>query len=502
MNSRVFFCSTFIFVSMGFFPFGFANAQANDGSIKSEISEVEKNELDGAEISPEEKIRRVEETDEIPTDVKKIIIEQIKNPQKAVDESKLPQVKCNDYYKFQSVQVSLGSNLDTYVPGDAVVLSGEIINQNSYPVVDGNVFARVSRKNQNYIEEGNYIVDEFFIKENVSLKEGEVQALSFKWNIPENITGGNYRIDYFFSVGKKFNLGGLPFSNEVVIGATEFSIDSSQKSFISFDRSKTVVNGEKYRHIGNWPIFGSEEKVVINQPLLNSFDQEKKIKVTYSLYHWDSLNKNDLKDSKTEEIVIPAKSSKDLEYVIPQMDDAVYYLQIVAESGVEKSIINIRVTSPQENIRLNYPAITKFPINQSDDFTLFSCFHNGSSISSEGRVEIILADEKGVEVGKFQYQGAITSSMLAEKAELNAKKDYEFLKLSAKTYDKNNNLTDEYEAIYDCKEFNSCKEKSTVGSIGLSSLNGSVKSLVMIFLVIVFIVFGFVIGKVITNKKK
>jgi len=452
--------------------------------------------------TPEEKIKEIEANTELPAEVKKIIIEQIKNPQGKLDESNLPQTKCADYYKFQSVQISLGANLEKYVAGDTVELKGEIVNQNTYPVVGGNVFARVSRKNNNYTEEGNFIIDEFLIKEKIALKEGEAQELESSWNIPANIAGGDYRIDYFFSVGKKFNLGGLHFSNEVVIGATEFAVESDQKYYISFNRSETVVNGEKYKHIGNWPVFGSDEKVVIKQPILNSFDEQKEVKITYNLYRWDSLDKNDLKESRTEDISIAAESSTELEYTIAQMNDAVYYLQIIAESGDIKSIVNIRLISLQENIRLNYPAITKFPINKGDNFTLFSCFHNGSNINSKGRVEVILSDKDGTEVGKFSYVGVITAGMLAEKSEVKAKKDYEFLKLNAKAYDADDRITDEYEVVYDCKDFNNCQEKYLINSLGkLAPLGGLVKYLLIIFSVVIVFVFGVVINKALNNKK-
>lgn len=429
----------------------------------------------------EKKIREIELSN-MSEDEKEKLINQMGGSQEE-SENELTQTNCTDYYKFQSVQVSLGANLDSYVPGDTIELRGELINQNTYPIVDGNVFARVSKKNPNYVTEGNYIIDELILEEKVALKENEVREVNYQWDIPSALAKGDYRIDYFFSVGKKFNLGGLPFSNEVIIGSTEFNIDSDNTEYISFKRDRTTVNNEPYRHIGNWPNIEPGQQVIINQPIVNTYKDIKELNVAYNLYHWDSLNQADLKDTKIEAITLNPKETKDLVYTIEKMDNAVYYLQIIASSGQDKSIVNIRITSPQQNIRLNYPAITKFPISKGDNFTLFSCFHNGSGIDTKGRVDVKLTDKNDKEIGSFQYQGNITSEMLAEKAEVTAKDDYNYLKLTAKTYDENNNLTDEYEIVYDCNDYNNCKIQKQ--NQLLSPIKDSAKALMIIFIVII-----------------
>lgn len=416
-------------------------------------------------------------------------------------------VECFDYYKFQSVQVSVGADRDAYDAGETVHFAGDLINDNDYPVVDGNVFVRISRRNDDQMD-GHYIVDEFVAQENVSLKSGERKTIEFDWNIPAKAVDSEYQADYFFSVGKKFNLGGLPFTNEVVVGSTKFYVSSTQMADLFFDRANATVNGIKYKQIGSWPEVDPGEKVTIKQPLFNGFGTTKEIEVTYDLYYWDSLNPEDLIETKTETVVIEEslmgeRTGIDLEYIIPEMSESVYYLKMTAVSGSNKSIINIRIVSAIEHARLNYPAITKFPINKGNQFTLFSCFHNSSPTFSEGTVEVVLTDKKGHEIGKMSYNGIITSSMMADKVDITSGDDYDYVGLHAKIYNKNNELVDEYKTTYDCSaQPNLCKDDSDNTNSNIANDTEQEKRLIAIVgLVIVTIIVIIVIITMIKRKK-
>lgn len=408
-------------------------------------------------------------------------------------------IDCADYCKSQSVQIKFTNNKEIYSPNEVVELSGELINDNTYPIVEGTVFARITRKNNEHPEEGNYIIDEFIVKDNISLKEKETQTINFKWTIPEGITTGNYKVEFIFSVGKQFILAGTPFYNEISMGGINFGIKSDQKSFLSFDRSKTTVNGEKYKHFGNWLTIETNKEALIKQSIQSTLNEERNVDITYNLYRWNSLNNSDLLDTKKESITLGSQTDKELEYKIPQLTEAVYYLQIVAQSKSDKSIVYIRITTPQTNIKLDYLAVTRFPIKQGEGFSLFSCFHDEAATASKGKIEVILTDKKNNEVGRFDQEGLITNKMAAQKADITAQKDYDYLKLTAKVYDEKNNLKDQYETIYDCKNFNSCKDS---GIAQLSSLpNDFAKALGLIFVIIAISAIGVVAGNTLSKKK-
>ncbi|HFC76772.1 MAG TPA: hypothetical protein ENJ27_00930 [Candidatus Moranbacteria bacterium] len=415
-------------------------------------------------------------------------------------------VNCFDYYKFQSVQVSVGAEKDDYNKGEKINFKGNLLNENNYPVVDGNVFVRIGRTRDDNANGDNDVVDEFIALKNIVLKAKESKDVEFSWDVPNEIIAGNYQADFFFSVGKKFNLGGLPFSNEIIVGMSDFKIESNNKVGISFNRNATKVDGEKYYHIGNWPTIKKDAKVTITQPIKNTSENSKKVNITYDLYFWDSLNENDKISSRTEEINISANSEKDLEYIIPKMDKSVYYLKITAktEDG-QKTIVNIRTISQQDGMRLNYPAITKFPISKNDDLTLFTCFHNTSGTIPSGKVVVTLTDKNNKKIGELKYEGKISGAMLADKVDIKAKKDYEYIKLNAVIYNNNGNIVDKYETVYDCNDFDNCKvatNKNSVASNGLET-SSFIKSMgVMIALAIILPLFVIVVVIVIMKNRK
>lgn len=411
---------------------------------------------------------------------------------------------CFDYYKFQSVQVSLGADKDTYKPGETIKFKGELINQNNYPVVDGYVFVRIGRKNPNYITEGNFTIDELIPIKDINLDANEKKETAFEWTVPTNAAAGDYRSDFFFSVGKKFNLGGLPFTNEVVVGGTEFKITSNNNLYLSFDKSVTKINGEKYNHIGNWPLIEPNAKVDITQPLKNTYKIEQKVIVQYDLYFWDSLNEKDKITSSQEEIIIPANSSTDLTYTVPEMKDSVYLLKITATAQDQKSIANIRLTSDQAHPKINYPAITKFPLQKGDNETIFSCFYNAAPSNASGQISVVLEDNKGNQLEKMEYNGDISGAMMADKKEFTAQKGYSWIKLTAILKDKDGKITDQYETIYDCAKINSSdcqrqlvdnkiKEDKAVAAAGQKAYTK--KMAIIVVLILLLISSGIIIWK-------
>ncbi len=370
-------------------------------------------------------------------------------------------VNCFDYYKFQSVQVNVGPDKSVYMSGEKVRFSGELTNENSYPIVDGYVFVRVSRNNSNYRADWHDVVDEFVAPEKITLDARAEKKISFDWSVPD-VASGDYRTDFFFSVGKKYNLGGLPFSNEVTIGSSEFQVVTDSEEAVSLVRSETKVNGQKYAHIGNWPNINTGEKAEIAQPLKNSFKTEKKVNVTYDLYWWDSLDEKDKITSKNEKISVPAGGTANLSYLVPEMKDSVYMLKITAQAGDQKSIVNVRLTSKQEHPRLNYPGLTKFPLQKGGQADLFTCFHNTSSLDTKGTIKIVLEDAKGNKVDQLDYDGPITGSMMAVKKNLTAPQEYSWLKMIATLSDSQGKTLETYEAVYDCALLDSAECKNAL----------------------------------------
>jgi ABC-type sugar transport system permease subunit len=366
--------------------------------------------------------------------------------------SKLDPVECFEegLYEFQSVTVIGGPELTENKAGTDILFRGEIKNSNNYPVVDGNLFVRLSRDNANYRTEGQNILDEFVAVSDVVIDASSTVPFQFVWKAPVGLPEGSYRVDYFFSVGKKFNLGGLPFTNEIIAGASSFVIKSSASLVFALDKSGTKINDTKYLHVGNWSSFAAGTKIVFSQPVKNYSDKDIKVDVDYSLYFWDSLNEKDLLNTKLETVTVPAGSTVNLSYTVDSARESDYYLKIKATSAGVSSIVNIRAITDIVDSRLNYPAITKFPVTKGQDFRVFSCYHNTNGVTPEANVTLKLLDENNNLVYSGVHKEDISTSMRAVASSVVAEKNYTYLKLQAEIVDKNGKNIDSYEAVYDC----------------------------------------------------
>ncbi len=371
-----------------------------------------------------------------------------------VDESLIDEGEmsdCFNYYTFQSIQTRIAPEKDSFVAGEEINFTGKIENENPYPIFNGYLYVRIAEKNPNYIEEGHNIIDEFFALGSIAIDTESSIPVSFTWRIPDNLKFGEYTIDYFFSVNKRMNLSGLPFTNEIIAGFSEFTVSSNEEGGVYFLKESTTVNGEKYNHIGDWPFLNSGGEAFVSQQIVNSSDEDINSTISYNLYFWDSLDAEDRISSRTEEILLQPGENKTLTYEIPQIEESVYYLQIIAENdNGTKSIVNIRITSDISKPRINYFGLDKFPIQEGDLVTLYSCFHNTSHGSlPTGKTVLTARDETGEDIASVIYEGMIPSEIFSNKKVFTAEDDLNYLVLHHELYDENEVLIEYQEIIYD-----------------------------------------------------
>ena len=369
---------------------------------------------------------------------------------------------CFDYYRFPSIQASFETVKEFYEPGQKVYFKGGLVNNNNYPIVDGYLFVRIARYNENYTQEGHDIVDEFFAnsgpqgREKFYLEGGEEKETVFSWSAPENLAEGVYRVAFSFIVGKKMNMAGLSFTNEVVAGLTELEVKKSAigDKRVFLEKSSFAVNGKKYKHIGLWPQIDKGAKAEVAGKLKNETSKKENVRLIYDLYYWDGLDDKNKVSIKSEDITVAPNSSHSFKYVIPKMDETVYFLRITAVAGNnQKSIVNLRFVSEQERPRINFFSPMKFPVLKGETMTNFACFHNTADKSANGKVTMNVFDEAGDKVQTLGYEGEITGNIMAVKKDAVALKDYDYLRMAASVVG-SDGRADSYEMVYDCKNMN------------------------------------------------
>ncbi|MCR4285458.1 MAG: hypothetical protein NUW00_01030, partial [Candidatus Kaiserbacteria bacterium] len=108
-------------------------------------------------------------------------------------------VNCFDYYHCGSVQVDAYPTLAQTIPGVPLTFVGKIKNSNTYPIVDGQVYAKIFHKETGRDEglthqNGYPAVDFFLVKDNINVLAQSEEDITFDWKVPYGTKGGDYEI--------------------------------------------------------------------------------------------------------------------------------------------------------------------------------------------------------------------------------------------------------------------------------------------------------------------
>ncbi len=404
-------------------------------------------------------------------------------------------VNCFDYYKFGSVQVDVESEINSTVSGVPMTFKATIKNDNDYPVVDGAVYAKVFHRQVNEDKahaNGNFLVDQFFVQENISLDAKENKNIDFTWQIPSYALTGEYQIAMFFTSAKKFNLLGLSFTDDVVGNTLNFQVSGELKTNVDFNKNTVQINDQNY-HFAAFPPRFKDEDIIVKAELVNSTEEPQAIPVTYKLYSWDGQLESNLIDTKSEVINLEPNQTKQVSYTIQDKTSPVYYMVIESQFQDTKSILDIRtVREDQNKVRINFPAITNYPLKQNQKNTLFVCAHNSGTkdVIENNKLVLTLMDERQNQIHQYVYTGQISGAMMGLKDDFTPQKDYANFTLKAELYT-DNQLVDSAEMKYDCSEINkeACPKTNnifTTESKGLSLI--AIASIIVIIIIAVSLI--------------
>jgi len=150
-----------------------------------------------------------------------------------------------------------------------------------------------------------------------------------------------------------------------------------------------------------------------------------------------------------------------------------------------KSILDIRyVNQDAQQTRINFPAVTAFPLKKGATETVFSCLHNSGSADMVGNNKFVmdLLDQNGKPIHSYTYTGDISGAMMGVKDEFVPNKDYDKFSLVAKLYT-DGKLVDSAEMKYDCSLINPAKCSQVSASSG-----NTLRSMLIIFIIILTVI--------------
>ncbi|MCX6717443.1 MAG: hypothetical protein NTU76_02095, partial [Candidatus Taylorbacteria bacterium] len=404
-------------------------------------------------------------------------------------------VDCFDYYKFGSIQTDLSSSISNVSAGNSMEFSGSVMNNNNYPIVDGTLYVKIFReRNTEKDINGPDVVDQFVAMDDLAIPANSSISVSFSWKIPDFAKEGDYRLVSFFIVDKKFNLLGLSFTDDVVGNPFNFNV-TGKKTNVSFDKAEVTINNLPYYFAAFPPLVPSKDIANVSAKINNTTSKDETIDIIWKLYSWDSINPDNFIRASTSSIKVKANSSSSVKISIPENTSSVYFLIGELSYKDSKSIIGVRFVRPEvDKLRLNFPSITKFPIEKGTELSMFSCVHNSGSsdIVTNGKLILKLLDNAGKIINEYTYEGGITGEMMAVKKDFRSPKILNQFSLYAELW-QGDKIVDQSKIDYDCNKIDpkSCKTDYTIFTI----IGG------MILFVVLIVLFKFR-GKSMINENR
>lgn len=369
------------------------------------------------------------------------------------DENSL--ISCFDNYIFGNVDLSsITPDKPSYGSGEVIKFKGLVKNYNSYPIVNGAIFARLLHLNSNEdpFKNGDNTIDEFWIKENINILADGSYPLELNYKIPIFAPSGRYQLATYFVVARKFNLTGLSFLSNMFGGLTEFDITNNQNLDYFIDRNSITINNQEFMFRDFHPIFSKGDDIQINFQIKNISNINAQGKVIFQLYKWDSLLKTNLISEFQEQIIIAAQTSQHMSRLFSHLSSGVYLLKIISDINYQKTIADVRFVIEGQDARINYTALTKFPINQNETVKYFTCFHTSTTFEdiTDGIVTTSIYNNQNQELTKHTYQGKIYPDVLSFQQNYTFKDNYDFLKIRSTLTNKEGKVLDQADIIYDC----------------------------------------------------
>jgi hypothetical protein len=374
---------------------------------------------------------------------------------------------CFDVYKFQSVNISSGLASSKYSPGDMVEINANILNKNTYPILDAEVRVKILKNHPNPVENrAKYItIDDVVIKSNLILKPNENYNLQYDYFIPVDASAGEYILQYYIYNQDRFNLAGLSFTEDIVANVTGFIIEGEINNEVYLDKTNILVNGQPYNTRGFMTQNEGNKNISVKIPLINSTKDNKEIELNYKLYKWDELLDSNLIKEKTQQLTIAADSKVELEYDIEAKDEPIYYLVITSKkvglsstsTTKNQTMAHIRLAIEGKNKpRINWVGLDKYPFQKGDEVKLMVCAHNTSYNNDPGPVRVLstVRDVRGKLLTKVDYSGEMVSAVSGISNKFKADKSFNILNIETSIYNANNELVDNIKTTYNCKDIN------------------------------------------------
>lgn len=412
-------------------------------------------------------------------------------------------VNCFDYYTFGSVHADLYATVGKTVSGIPLTFEGSITNNNPYPVVDGAVYVKIFKQpaDKSFPLNGYDVVDQFFVKEGITLPANGNLPISFVWNVPATLQSGNYQAAFFFTSAHKFNLLGLPFTDDIVGNVSDFSVLGQLTTGVALKKDTVTVDGDDYYFVSFTPKVDKDKLIEVSVEVENTTDVNQTVPITWKTYAWDQQSEDNKIDEVSKTVTVPANSTIRTTTTITDTSSSVYLVVAQTQYQDTKSILNIRFTRDGvPTTRINFPAVTNYPISAGQENTVFSCLHGAGTLDlvDNGKLTLTLTDHNNNKIHTYTYEGGVTGAMMGVKDTFTPTETYKTFTLTAQLY-RDNVLVDSATMYYDC---NKLSDNCPVVAVPDTTGNAGNRLQIEVLLIALFLLILVGIILVVIRRKK
>jgi hypothetical protein len=364
-------------------------------------------------------------------------------------------LNCSDYYKQDSVKAEMKSEIEKTLPGATVLLTGQLKNENSFPIVDGFLFAKVFKDDSAVREASgaNEVVDQLIVKEDISLPSRGALPIEHEWTVPINAEGGTYYVEYYLLDAKRFQFIKSPYA-EVSVGVAASLVIEADYQVAKFDKANTTLNGEAYTFGGQPVGVAPGEPIVVSVTIENASDQPKTMPLQWNQFAWDDTNADNLRSTKTEVVKFAAGESKTFTYTAVAQTEPVVHITASTQDIETKSLISVRaVKSDVSGTQFGFVGISEFPVTAGKEQAVVACV-NGYGADTEGNVlTLSLTDKDGNGLHQYRYEGKISGALSGFGEKFTLDKTVESVTLTARL-ERDGVVLDEITRTYTCEDLN------------------------------------------------
>lgn len=399
------------------------------------------------------------------------------------------------------VEIQNGGEIE---PGDELDVELSPANSDKRPIANGYIVVNIVRGDEPYYPSQSSDEDNVFHQEvirDISLKTGNSENLDYSYDLPQDLRGGNYRVEAYFKTNRT-PVSGLPFIYSTP-AYDQFTVSGSSGNFpaLGISRTQTFFTGVD-RVVGNWDpdrlnfnntmwpsltgpvgvLTTPSMDTVSGEVVLNNMQSSTvPAQIDVKVCEWDDTACMNLVDTYTTSIQVPSEGKTVPVEVDNPSTPGAYAVKISVSSGGEtQSIYRNRIIRQGNTSRIRKLSVNRPYIGEGDQLSVglvagASADHytNPSAVGVDAEVTVETMDGEQI-LSKTKTIPRLSSTTVFDQLYFNETVQQtltEFRVSAELTAD--GEVFDSYSYVVDYSEFNNVVEDVSLDSysFGNQSLN-------------------------------